>query len=1154
MVQPRRRTLLTIAVAVIVIVAAGIVYVRRSRSISPTSPAYEDVSRAFYHGYAALQVGLLDDAKSQFAKATEIVPSEPASWANLGLTDLRLGELDQATPAIERAAQLAPSNSDIAFLQGQLETGRGRPDDAIARFRHAVDLNPTGLRVRYALAQEIESAGGPHADAQAQELLDQLVRLSPDNVAAALERARLAAKRSDGRVLQESIASLEKRIDSWPAVAVEQYRALQRAAAASDFPEAARAVAVLRNVLLRVPAFREDLLAIRTPAELIADPFDHFLRLPAATSKPSPADLDLTFTQASVEGATSSNAVLSFSANGIERPAVFSADARDVRRLTTPPATLPRPGGSSSAMPSANAMLAVDWNRDFRQDLVLAGPGGVRLFLLGADGTFRDATAEAAGTSETLTADSFGAWTADLEMDGDLDLIVGVTGAAPVELRNNGDGTWRRQEPFAGVTGLRGFAWGDLDRDGDPDAALLDSQGTLHLFENRQGGQFEPMSGPGDVGRIVALTLGDINGDGLLDLILLDDKGAIRRASRDGEKWVVQTVAQWSGEWGSASPGEYRLIVEDLDNNGSPDVVASGRGQSRIWLSTDGGQFAALPSTPSGEIFSVVDLNEDGQLDLVGLANGQPVEWMGRGTKNYHWQMFRPRAQENAGDQRINSFGIGGEIEIRSGLLTEKQLIAATSVHFGLGTRAGVDVTRIVWPNGVVQADFERGANLAVVAEQRLKGSCPWVFADDGQGMKFVTDFLWRSPLGLRINAQDTAGVAQTEDWVKIRGDQLAPRNGSYDVRITAELWETHFIDHVSLMAIDHPKDLDVFVDERFAKESPALVVHQVTNPRAVISAHDDSGRDVTASIARQDGRYLATFAREGYQGIARDHYVELELDGEIPAQGRTWLLANGWVYPTDSSINVAIGQGGRVQPHGISLEAEDAHGHWVVVSPDLGFPAGKNKTVLIDLSAVVRAGVSHAHRIRLRTNLEIYWDWVAVADDRSNAPSKRIQIAPARADLRYRGFSKTDFARREAPELPRYGEIANTLARWRDLVGYYTRFGDVGELVRAVDDRYVIMNAGDELQLSFPALAAPQDGWVRDFVLIGNGWEKDGDFNTTYSKTVLPLPSHDRPEYGASPAPGDLESDPVYRRHSGDWQTYHTRFVTPSTFLDGLH
>ena len=73
--------------------------------------------------------------------------------------------------------------------------------------------------------------------------------------------------------------------------------------------------------------------------------------------------------------------------------------------------------------------------------------------------------------------------------------------------------------------------------------------------------------------------------------------------------------------------------------------------------------------------------------------------------------------------------------------------------------------------------------------------------------MGFVTDFIWRSPLGLRINAQATADVLMTEDWVKLRGDQLAPRDGAYDLRITAELWETHFFDLVSLLVVDHPKD-----------------------------------------------------------------------------------------------------------------------------------------------------------------------------------------------------------------------------------------------------------------------------------------------------------------------------------------------------------
>ena len=551
-------------------------------------------------------------------------------------------------------------------------------------------------------------------------------------------------------------------------------------------------------------------------------------------------------------------------------------------------------------------------------------------------------------------------------------------------------------------------------------------------------------------------------------------------------------------------------------------------------------------------MFGILDLNNDGRLDLVGLQNGSPVRMLSRGTAAYHWHVIRPRAQPTAGDQRINSFGIGGDIEIRSGLLTQKQAITGSPVHFGLGTRTGVEVTRIVWPNGIMQADFDRRADEAIVAEQRLKGSCPWVFADDGTGVRFVTDFLWRSPLGLRINAQDTAGVTQTEDWVKIRGDQLAARNGSYDVRITAELWETHFIDHVSLMVVDHPSGTEVFVDERFAKTAPALTTHAMRTPRPVARAWDESGRDVTDLVKQRDGRYLRHFALGEYQGIAADHFVEVDLGREIPRDTRLWLVATGWIYPTDSSINVAIGQGTRIEPRGLSLEAQDGSGRWVVVSPDLGFPAGKNKTILIDLRQVTAAGVAHARRLRLRTNLEVYWDRLAVAEGIETPTLSTVRLQPDRAELRYRGFSKTDYSNRRLPEIPVYDTIANVTQRWRDLVGYYTRFGDVRELLDSVDDRYVIMNAGDELRLSFRAPAPPAPGSTRDFVLIGDGWEKDGDYNTTFSKTVQPLPSHDRPDYESSPN-GQLEDDPIYRRHPSDWQIYHTRFVTPDGFLRGV-
>jgi len=171
----------------------------------------------------------------------------------------------------------------------------------------------------------------------------------------------------------------------------------------------------------------------------------------------------------------------------------------------------------------------------------------------------------------------------------------------------------------------------------------------------------------------------------------------------------------------------------------------------------------------------------------------------------------------------------------------------------------------------------------------------------------------------------------------------------------------------------------------------------------------------------------------------------------------------------------------------------------------------------------------------------------VVVGDD----DVRTQQIAPEVADFRHRGYSLMTQADAGSPELPVYEELTGTAQRWRDLEGFYTRYGDVRELLREVDDRYVIANAGDEVAFLFPAPPAPPKGWVRDFVLIGDGWNKDGDFNTAFSGTVLPLPSHDSPSYDTPP--GALEDDPVYQRHPSDWVTYHTRYVGSEVFENGL-
>jgi hypothetical protein len=317
---------------------------------------------------------------------------------------------------------------------------------------------------------------------------------------------------------------------------------------------------------------------------------------------------------------------------------------------------------------------------------------------------------------------------------------------------------------------------------------------------------------------------------------------------------------------------------------------------------------------------------------------------------------------------------------------------------------------------------------------------------------------------------------------------------------------------------------------------------------RDFASVRDDAGQDVLEIVRASDDRHLDFAGRGRYQGVTREHFIELELPSDAPRTGPLWLVAQGWIHPTDSSINVALGQGDHQPPTGLSLQVADARGRFTPVRTGLGFPAGKDKTILIGLSRIFPT--EGPRRMRLSTNLEIFWDRLGWAVGRPDVELEPRKLQLKSADLRFRGYSVTEQKDKSTPERPRY-VVEGVAARWRDLEGLHTRFGDVRELLTRVDDRYVIMNAGDELGLTYPEMPAPPPGFVRDFVLVGDGWEKDGDYNTIASRTVLPLPTHRSGKYVQGT--GRLEEDPIYRRFPADFERYHTRFVSPETVRDAL-
>jgi Flp pilus assembly protein TadD len=1147
-----RRSLLN-GTAVVALAAATVVIssaCRREPTISDEN--YREAVVAFYTGLAALETSQEVLARRHLERVTALAPHEPAAWADIGLLLLRQQELDAAAERLTKAAELAPDAGAIQRLLGLTESRRGNLAEATRHWRRALVLRPDDAKAAYALALDLERQGSPETLQEAQRTLDTLAERT-GNVVARLEYARIAAKRGDGAAVRRGMTALAGAATAWPADIQERLRSVEQAAGSSP-RGTGPAIAFLKNVLMRLPEYRRWLAALSTPREEVGQPIDRFLVLPNPTPQPATADEALGFTvQAAPEPPVAGWAgAVWLGVDGLPVLATWDGTSlqlggRSVWRL--PRASAPTPANSDQG--PREPIVAADLNYDFKTDLVITGARGLTLLRQDEDGAFTDVTAEARLPAAVRSSAAAGAWAADVDTDGDLDVVTAPMEGAIRVLRNNGDGTFAVQEPFAGALRIRGFVWADADGDGVPDAALLDAAGVVRTYINTRGGTFRERPVPASFTKAVALAAAEVSGDSVMDVLALAPTGAIvsLSPSPDGTGWTAREVARVASFDGAIAPGAARLLVADLDNNGAADLVATGPFTARVLLRGPANASRPLAEPVRLDVRAAADMDGDGRVDLVGLTpDGHVGTAKSRGRMQYAWQTLRPRAATATGDQRINSFGIGGEGELRTGLHVQKRLIAAPVVHVGIGTAKRSEVVRIVWPNGTLQSEFDVAANGAIPATQRLKGSCPWLFAWNGREMAFVTDVLWRSPLGLRINAQQNADVLMTEDWVRVRGDQLRPVDGAYDLRITAELWETHFFDLASLLVLDHPAGTEVFVDERFAVPPPALGV-TVTGPvEPIAAARDDRGADVTAIVRERDDRHLDSAGRGAYQGVTREHFVEVMLPHSAPRQGPLWLVAQGWIHPTDSSINVAIGQGGRERPRGLRLAVADRTGRFRTVRENLGFPAGKDKTVLIDLDRLFAE--DGPRRLRLITNMEIFWDRVGWAVGRPD-----VEVAPRRiplrsAELQYRGYSRTAHAAPASPERPLY-QIEGTTPRWLDLEGYHTRFGDVRELLLGVDDRYVIMNAGDELRLRFPEAAPPPTGSVRDFVMITDGWEKDGDFNTTFSRTVLPLPTHRSARYDQPP--GRLEDDPVYKQHHKDFVEYHTRYVTPDAARHAL-
>jgi Tfp pilus assembly protein PilF len=737
-----------------------------------------------------------------------------------------------------------------------------------------------------------------------------------------------------------------------------------------------------------------------------------------------------------------------------------------------------------------------DYNNDGFADLAALAPGSAELYK-NQNGKFSKAAVQ-------LPAGRYrSALWVDFDHDYDLDLM--LLGDESRLVRNNGEAGFSDETasfPFVPGKAVAAVLYEQIaDTNGFDIVVLYDGRSPV-LYRDRLLSKFEaiPLETLGTGATEVHAA--DFNNDGWMDLAFASATGTALAVNNNGKLEVAARL----------DSAKAPIFFADLGSRAFFDLVSMDavfRNHGRAKFESAGSPLGKV-SAASGS-----DFDGDGKLDVVAAGSDGKL------------QVFK---NESAGGAWISTalLGVknmklapGAEVEVKAGNRYQKKVYAGLPLVFGLGDAKLVDTVRITWPNGLIQNEPKQPVSKAASYKeaQRLSGSCPMIFTWDGKQFRFITDVLGVAPLGASAGDGQFFPVDHDE-YIQIPGDALSPIDGKFEIRITEELREVAYVDHLRLITVDHPAHVEIFTNDKFkAPPFPEFRLYGVKKRVYPVSAWQSSkshtGAEVKRDISSKDRAYPTNFKRD-YAGVAEEHELVLDF-GDSARENRAVLILHGWVDWADGSTFIGASQSskrGLIMPY---LQVKDAKGEWQTVIEDMGIPAGKPKTIAVDLTGKFLSG---SRQVRIVTNLCVYWDEIFLSESVGKPEVFTATVSLASAELRFRGFSKPVIhPERKQPEEFLYSQWMPA-SMWNPTRGLYTKYGDVQRLLSKVDDQLLIMGSGDEMRLQFDAqgLAPLSPGWRRDFLLLVDGWAKDGDANTAYSQTVEPLPFHGMSTYPYPP------------------------------------
>lgn len=1127
----------------------------------------------------------LDEATAAFAMAIRMNPEDQSNYLILS----RLYLLQKDYTAIEKLAKeglkINPDNEELKMILAEAYHKENRKQEAEDELANILNKDPAYVKAYYMLARLADSVSGE------KYFLLKVLSLDPGNIVPRLQLAELLAgenKTDSAHFYLQSVKTI------MPAFSNATSLYYQKAASFLEDYQPARALPYLQQFhkLMEItPEYLSGLNHIEIPEAYAGNfQFDTNIR-------------NLVLDTGEVSGQVNESAVLNnirftdaSKITGLATQPVSNAGSgvlavtdEDVQGNMFLYASYPTSGNSSHGELLINnagtfneckviggidhkgqdldATFA-DYDNDGYQDLFLATTTGIVVYKNNGDGTFTKIKDDI-GLNHAHHANKI--LFADLDQDGDLDMY--LSGNEGNEFfRNNGDGTFTDDPAVIGLTKSVATAdmdFGDWDGDGDLDIIALDETGRLKLFNNYRHSNFTDISSsvklqdPTYNG--VAVAFGDYNNDGRLDILVAGngDQKCTLLTNAPGQGFVADEKASQQISEALKGIKVYDAAFLDFDNDGHQDILIAGVNKDNSkpgvkLFHNDGAKGFSdvsylLPQEPlQAYRIGIADFNDDGDEDIfLEGPNGPQLLRNDGGNQNNYIQLQLTGL--SYGNSRNNRLGIGAQVELKAMDLYQLKTVKSPVTEFGVGPRRRIDAIRIIWPNGVPQTVPDPTRKQRITEKELLKGSCPYLFTWDGKKYVFLKDMLWRSALGmpLAIHGTDTtyAYSGPSKEYLLIPGSELKPKNGLYSLKITEELWEAIYFDKLALVAVDHPDSVNVFADERFQPPPyPGRKLYLTTKENLPISATDGKGNNILPELSSYDFRYVSNFSLGKFQGLVKAHDLILDL-GKKAISDSLHLFLRGWVMPTDASINTELTQTNKYKIQPPSLQVINKDGKWQTVIKYIGYPMGRDKMVIVDLSG--KFLTAHDRRIRIRTNMQIYWDHVFFSAGKVNSPVRMQDVKMVSADLDYHGYSAS--YRKGGPYGPYWLDYYHVTKgqKWRDLTGDYTRYGDVLPLLQKADDEYVIANSGDELSLGFDAAHLPQlpKGWTRDFLIYSEGWVKDGDLNTAYGQTVAPLPFHKMPSYPY----GKNIHYPADKAHREYREKYNTRKVTTDDFKNAI-